>query len=307
MGKYIHFTEEQKRQAGAVDLEEFLRTRGEQLIASGREKRLVADHSITVRGSEWYDHATQKGGGPVSFVQTYYGVSYPEAMQMLLGGNEGAPFPPVKQPEQEMPKEFHLPDANNDMRRVYGYLMHQRKISREVISCFAREGTLYEDARYHNCVFVGRDEENVARHAHKRSTNSYATAYRANQEGSDPRYSFHHAGSDGQLYVFEAPIDLLSFLTLFPENWQVHSYVACCGTSIRPVLHMLERLPGIDTVYLCLDNDEAGHKACQRMEGQLAQQNVSTERLVSTQKDWNADLVAYVQTREVKEPCRTMC
>ena len=53
-GQYIHFTEEQKLRAGAVDLEYFLLGRGEKLIASGREKRLASDHSITVRGNEWY-------------------------------------------------------------------------------------------------------------------------------------------------------------------------------------------------------------------------------------------------------------
>ncbi len=75
MGQYIHFTEEQKLRAGSVYLEEVLRCRGEKLIASGREKRLASDHSITVRGKEWYDHASEKGGGPVSFVQTFYGLS----------------------------------------------------------------------------------------------------------------------------------------------------------------------------------------------------------------------------------------
>ena len=52
MSSYIHFTEEQKQRAAAVDLEEFLRCRGEKLLSSGREKRLASDHSVTVRGNE---------------------------------------------------------------------------------------------------------------------------------------------------------------------------------------------------------------------------------------------------------------
>ena len=64
MAKYIHFTEEQKQQAASVDLERFLQTRGEKLISSGREKRLASDHSITVRGNEWYDHAEERGLSP---------------------------------------------------------------------------------------------------------------------------------------------------------------------------------------------------------------------------------------------------
>ena len=34
MGQYIHFTEDQKLRAGSVDLEEFLRLRGEKLLSS---------------------------------------------------------------------------------------------------------------------------------------------------------------------------------------------------------------------------------------------------------------------------------
>ena len=47
---YIHFTDEQKQQAVSVDLEAFLRRRGERLISSGRDKRLASDRSITIRG-----------------------------------------------------------------------------------------------------------------------------------------------------------------------------------------------------------------------------------------------------------------
>ena len=60
MSTYIHFTEEQKQRAASVDLEEFLRCRGEKLLASGREKRLARDHSVTIRGNEWYDHAEER-------------------------------------------------------------------------------------------------------------------------------------------------------------------------------------------------------------------------------------------------------
>lgn len=154
---------------------------------------------------------------------------------------------------------------------------------------FAKAGLLYEDAEYHNAVFVGTDTDGVPRHAHKRSANSYGKAFRLNVEGSDPRYSFHHVGTDRNLYVFEAPIDMLSFITLYPENWQRHSYVACCGTSIQPVLQMLEQVPQLDTVLLCLDNDEAGHQASRRMQNQL-EVRYSVERLIPENKDWNDDL-----------------
>lgn len=303
MSTYIHFTEEQKQRAASVDLEEFLRCRGEKLLASGREKRLARDHSVTIRGNEWYDHAEERGGHAVSFVQRFYHLSYPEAVTMLLGGELGTVYPSAEERAEEPPKPFVLPPANSNMRRVYAYLVKHRNIDRSVVAHFARERLLYEDAKYHNAVFVGTDEEGVPRHAHKRSTNSYGKAFRLNVEGCNPRYSFHHMGTDESLYVFEAPIDMLSYITLHPEDWQRHSYVACCGTSIQPVAKMLERMPQIHTVLLCLDNDEAGHLANQRMMAQL-EADYTVERLVPENKDWNDDLTT---VREQKCEVNTLC
>ena len=184
-------------------------------------------------------------------------------------------------------------DTNMDRKMVNfikeQYLIKHRSIARDVVAHFAKAGLLYEDAEYHNAVFVGTDAEGIPRHAHKRSANSYGKAFRLNVEGSDPRYSFHYIGTDRSLYVFEAPIDMLSFITLYPENWQRHSYVACCGTSIQPVLQMLEQVPQLDTILLCLDNDEAGHQASHRMREQL-DARYSVERLIPENKDWNDDL-----------------
>ena len=86
MAQYIHFTDEQKQRAAEVDLEEFLRQRGEKLLPSGRDKRLDRDHSVTIRGCEWFDHDSRQGGNAISFVRWFYNYSYPEAVKVLLGG-----------------------------------------------------------------------------------------------------------------------------------------------------------------------------------------------------------------------------
>ena len=287
---FILFTQKQKEQAAATDLADLLQSCGEKLISSGREKRLAKNHSITIRGSEWYDHAEQRGGNAISFLQNYYNMSFPEAVQTLLGGD----FRPTESLHKEA-KPVALPEANSDMRRVFAYLSKTRGIDSKVISAFAHEKLLYEDAKYHNAVFVGIDEGGVARHAHVRSTNSKGKTFRINVEGSDPRYSFHHIGTNGSLFVFEAPIDLLSHISLYPQNWQENSYVACCGTSIQPVLKTLEQMPQADTVLLCLDNDEAGQKANRRMAGQLKVEGLTVMTQIPKMKDWNDDLLTSQQ------------
>ena len=271
MGTFVYFTEEQKRQANDVDLEAYLLRRGEKLLSSGREKRLASDRSVTIRGNEWFDHEAQAGGHPIDFLRIHYQMSFPEAMRELLGGNQGQVFPAAKKKEVP-PKPFALPPENSNMRRAL---------------------LIYEDADHHNVVFVGRDKNGTAKHAHIRSTNSWGDPFRLNVEGCDPGYSFHYDGKDGRLFVFEAPIDLLSYISLHPDRWQEHSYVACCGTSAIPVITCLDRMKNPEEVVLCLDNDEAGRKACRRLEGQLTgKYNISIRRELPAQKDWNDDLCA---------------
>ena len=69
---------------------------------------------------------------------------------------------------------------------------------------------------------------------------------------------FPLVGTSDRLYVFEAPIDLLAFLTLYPDGWQQHSYVALCGTAEHAMLWMLEKNPNLRKTILCLDHDAAG-------------------------------------------------
>ena len=296
---YIHFTEEQKRQADAVDLEDFLLRHGERLLPSGWDKRLASDHSVTIRGSQWYDHEAKTGGGPVAFLQTFRGLSYPEAVTELLGVER--PYEPASQKPREAPREFALPPISPTRRRLYDYLLQQRCVDRGILDEFVKRGMIYESCEksrdgnkeYHNAVFVGTDEYGKARHAHKRGLYTQGRSFRRNVEGSDRRRSFHWFGHSSRLYVFEGPVDLLAFLTLHPEGWKEHSYVALCGTAEHAMLWMLETVPDIRKVVLCLDHDAAGIEAAGRLTNLLAERSdVDVEVLRSIWKDWDEDLKA---------------
>jgi len=300
MGTYIHFTDEQKQRANSVDLTVFLKMHGETLLPSGREKRLQSNHSITVRGNEWFDHATKEGGHAIDFVQNYYGKSFPDAVMMLLNGEQGAPYAMTKD-RVESQKPFALPPSNNDMRRVFAYLIKHRLIDREVVSFFAREKLIYESKEpsedgskeYHNAIFVGYDENGVPRHAHKRGLYTEGKGFKGNIDNSNPCYSFHYMGSSDRVYVFEAPIDLLSFITAHRNSdWKKHSYLSLCGLSEQAIFKTLECNKELAHIVLCLDHDAAGIEASEKMEDMLAERNLSCSRLVSCFKDWNEDLKA---------------
>ena len=297
---YIPFTDEQKILANSVDLEEFLRMRGEKLERVGREHKLIyydssgKHDSITLRGSTWFDHKNQVGGGAIKFMQEFYGMDFQTAVQELLGQRvTPLSHSPPKVSAKEEKKEFRLPETNTNMHRVYAYLIKQRFISPDIISHFAKQHTLYEDKEHHNAVFVGIDENGVPRQASKRSTNSYGNSFRITCQGSDTRYSFAHFGESKRLYVFEAPIDMMSFLTLYPKDWQKHSCIAMNGVYENAVLTALKNHSNLSEIILCVDNDEGGIEAVDRLRDILNENGYSNvKRLAPPYKDWNEVLKA---------------
>ena len=292
---YIPFTDEQKQLANSVNLAEYLRVRGEKLERVGREHKLIycdssgKHDSITIRGSKWFDHKNQTGGGAIKFMQEFYDMDFQTAVQELLGQRvTPLSHSPSKVSAKEEKKEFRLPEANTNMHRVYAYLIKQRFIAPEVITHFAKQHTLYEDKEHHNAVFVGIDENGVPRQASKRSTNSYGNSFRITCQGSDTRYSFAHFGESKRLYVFEAPIDMMSFLTLYPKDWQQHSYIAMNGVYENSVLTALKNHSNLREIVLCVDNDEGGIEAVDRLRDILHENGYpNVKRLAPEFKDWN--------------------
>ena len=296
----IPITKKQRYLAGRTDLVALLRSRGETLKKLGSEwEWKFHDERVTIRNNVWFDQYTQKGGDAVDFFRYFYGESEEQAAAMQLNCSVAdlekllACSPPMSsRPKLEEPKQLEIPPANKDMRRVFAYLCQTRGIAPEVVSAFARKGLLYESADHHNAVFVGRDEQGKPRHFHARGTLT-GSHFRQTLPGSEKEYSFHWPGTSGKLYAFEAPIDLLSYISLHPEGWQDHSYVALCGVSAAPIHHLLETQPQLQDVTLCLDNDKAGHNAARRIAGELLREwNVTVSAEFSTLKDWNDELLA---------------
>lgn len=295
MGEYIPFAREDVDRASQTNLEEFLRRRGATLKRSGSEWQWgEGSEKVTIRENEWFHQYELVGGDAIAFVRRWYNLNFPEAVAFLLKEQNTA-IPESMEKTERRKKEkkpFALPSAHRDMRRVYGYLLNRRFIDREVITFFARQKMLYEDAEYHNVVFVGYDEKGVARHAHKRSTYSDSN-FKGNVDSSQPEHSFHWLGKSGRLYVFEAPIDLLSYLTLHPDGWQEHSYVALCCAGLQAAVYQARQNAHVREVIVCTDYDEAGAEAYSRIKEALAEENrITVRREHSQYKDWNEDIKA---------------
>lgn len=288
MGTYIHYTQEQKDKARTTDLVDLLERQGERLKRSGNEYQWRdGSNKVTIRGNLWYHQYEEVGGDAIDFVRKFYNKDYPEAMEYLLNGYGGTltAAPPIQQKE----KAFIMPERNENMRRVYAYLLYKRGIDREIINAFAHKNMIYESLPHHNAVFVGYDSSGEPRHAHKRGSGSQST-YKGNAEGSMPEYSFHWNGTSDKLFLFEAPIDMLSYISMNPYQWQKNTYAASCSVADRVLFQCLKDNPTIREIYICLDNDEAGQTAAKRISDKLFVMGYKAEILTPIHKDWNEDL-----------------
>ena len=276
----MQYTEEQIARANQTDLVSFLNAQGEQLVKSGREYRWKKHDSVTVSGNRWYRHSQNKGGYPVDFMMEFYHVIFPEAVKMLIGEEgEGrqksclAPSP-----------DFRLPEKSETNETVIKYLTEIRRLEKDLVEEWIAGGNIYEEKKHHNVVFVGRDADGIPRYAHCRGTGGIK--YRGDVAGSDKSYGFCHRGEDNQLFVFEAAIDLLSFIQLFPKDWKKRSYLSLGGVSSVVLMTFLSERPQITSVFLCLDNDHAGNEACEKLAGEIPD-GYRVIRLKPARKDWN--------------------
>lgn len=292
MADFIYFTEEQKERVREVDLVAYLKRNGYKLKRSGSEYEWDSPQGkVTVRGNRWYHQYDQEGGYVISFFERYFNMTFQETMLMFLE-EQGITCEQVEQKQQEEKKPFELPKRNDSMRRIYAYLLKERYLDREVIQHFIQNKLIYEDAKYHNVVFVGLDEDGVAKHAHKRGTNSKSN-FKGNVESSNPNYSFHYIGKSNRIYVFEAPIDMLSYISLHKDNWKEHSYVSLCSVAPHALIHILQNNPYITEVHPCLDHDEAGIAGDYRIAEavrKLGDYKIKAE--LPRYKDWNEGVKA---------------
>lgn len=120
---------------------------------------------------------------------------------------------------------------------------------------------LYEN-KYHSCVFVGYDYDGNPRHAAIRGTMT-SKAFKGETRGSDKRFAFHRSGENKMLHVYESPIDMMSYLTLYPDAIKDHHVALCClaDTSLQEYVKHYD----IQRIFLHLDNDEWGRNQTEKL------------------------------------------
>lgn len=263
-------------------------------------KAIHINHSgglyIFPHSNNWYRHIDGKSGYPVDLVMDSLCCNKEEALEFIMKNvSENYDIYAKKQSETG----FVLPQECAPKRAI-AYLTYTRGLDDIIVNNLINNGIISEDAKHHNCMFIGKDKSGNARSCALRGTSS--VQFRGEVSGSDKTFSFSIPGTNNKLRCFESPIDAMShatFTKLLGLDWQADHRLSCNGFCYGAISRYLKEHDEITTVILSFDNDNAGHKGAENIKQRLLEEFSEKEIFVCSvlpqNKDWNEDLIAFRQ------------
>ena len=304
-------TPEQIEAAKRIDLLTYLQTcEPDNLQRIGTQIYCTKEHdSLKISNGMWHWFSRHIGGkNALDYLIKVKGFSFTQSVMMLCSSA------PVVQNFSDRPKEakkLEIPKLCPNIQRVKRYLM-SRGVDERIIDYCHREGVLFEDEEYHNCVFLGKDENGTCRFGSLRST---TTDFKRDLDGSDKRYSFKLCFNESSdtLHVYEAVIDLMSYITLAAKarsEWYNDNYLSLGGvyaTDNKQDIPLaldayLASHPDLRTIFIHFDNDEVGRKASEQVREALKDRYEVVDEPPRSGKDYNDYLQNQIRKR--KEPTR---
>lgn len=273
------------------------------LVKNGRTDYYHRDHdSLHFSNGKWYWWSQGKGGtSALDYLIIVEGYEFKDACNNLSElMNVSAPVTTYYHPKPTKPFELPIKDKNNDL--VIHYLCEVRKIDKGIVEDFISKGMIYQSANFKNAVFVGYDGNKPA-YAFKRSI---FKNFKLDHAGSNKAFSFNYTNTNSsELHVFEAAIDLLSYMTLLKMDemdYTEFNYLSLAGASDKiaskseadiPIAlkAYLERNPNIKTIVFHLDNDEVGIGATSKIISVLNSKYQCIDEHPTSYKDVNDELI----------------
>ena len=273
------------------------------LVKNGRTDYYHRNHdSLHFSNGKWYWWSQGKGGtSALDYLIIVEGYEFKDACNYLSDlMNVSEPVTTYYHPKPVRPFELPIKDKNNDL--VIRYLCEVRKIDKDIVDDFISKGMIYQSANFKNVVFVGYDKDKPA-YAFKRSI---FKNFKLDHAGSNKAFSFNYTNPKSDvLHVFEAAIDLLSYMTLLKmdeKDYTKFDYLSLAGASDKIAIKSeadipialkayLERNPNIKTIVFHLDNDEVGIGATSKIISILNSKYQCIDEHPPIYKDVNEELI----------------
>lgn len=304
----MYVTTEELTKAKEIDLLTYLMNNEPyNLKRESNNSYCTKDHdSLKISNGLWYWFSQGIGGKTaLDYLIKVKGYTLPQAVERINGRTiEKSPvFCSSKQN-----KTLNLPEISDKANKVYLYLKG-RGIHSDVLNYCIDKKLIMETEKYHNVVFAGYDEAGKIRYANLRGINS---EFKGEATGSDKRYSFKICDNPNaqRIHVFESAIDLISHISLqimSGRDWTKDAYLSLGGVSVNskevpvPLKYYLDKNILINTIYLHLDNDEAGKLATGNLINHLYDKYRVIVQLPVLGKDINEDLMILTSKNNEKE------
>ena len=273
---------------------------------SGNSYCTVDHDSLKISNGMWFWFSRGFGGkSALDYLIKVKGYTLPQAVERINGRTI------EKSPvfySQSKPKTLQMPMLSEKTNKVFSYLK-SRGIHTDIIEYCINKKLILETQKYHNAAFIGYDENGRMKYANLRGINS---DFKGEVYGSDKKYAFKICDNPEpkRLRVFESAIDVLSHISLqimSGRDWSKDAYLSLGGVSVNaqelpmPLSYFLEMHKDINTIYLHLDNDEAGKKATGNLINQLYNKYRVIVQMPVLGKDINDNLMILTNRNKVKE------
>lgn len=308
MDKYIK--PELIKIAKEQDVFEILSKDGIPMFKKGNEIHSVEHDSLVItpnKGFYWFNRGVGSKS-PIDYYMQVEGYTFVDACYKVLDvmkyefPDTGITFEKEKNDKSERKNNnFNVPERAVDDKRAYAYLVKTRHIDPDIVSGLMKKGVIYQCKEHGNVVFLGYDYNGNPASAFKRSTNTNITDsgfLKGEHSGSDKRYRFRIENENSNVVnVFEAEIDLLSYLTMQNEDERNENYISLGGISEKALDEYLLHRKNISEINICTDNDKAGQECFDKIFRKYAYKYKITREL-PLNKDFNQDLIEDAEQRK---------
>ena len=240
----------------------------------------VSHDSLKISNGKWMWWSKGIGGrSALDYLIKVRGMEFTEAVTTINGNSIAIEPIPIKK-EKVKKESLVIPTRNISCEKTMQYLIEERALDKTIVMELYDKGIWYETSKYHNVAFVGKDLQDNIKLVTLRSI--YGD-FKNTTSGSDRHFPVRLVSEsirNNVVHIFEAPIDMLSYLTLMKQmgtDYKRHNFLALCGIyqakenieeSSVPIgiQQYITDYSYTKTVCLHLDNDGPGKKAAVALE-----------------------------------------
>ncbi|MBC1339421.1 DUF3991 domain-containing protein [Listeria innocua] len=285
--EHRRFTETEIKQASEVDMVSYLERKGEPLKCAGKYYYHQAHDSLVLCPEKGYFTWNSRGVSNrscINLAMELYALSFLQAVQDVLEQNIPKLGNEVRQARRETKKEPFSYEKDivesKSQQQLKQYLIKERKINPWLVSELIQKKYIVQDTR-NNVVYkwfhpltknevIGASKEGVTIIPEAQRFKPHMKQFKQVMAQGDNGFYFDVGKTSqiNQLYVFESPVDMMSYLSLKMQRGDQSirnaRFLAMDGVKPTTFFHhytlLSAKLNHPIQPIICVDNDAAGHQ-----------------------------------------------